>query len=149
MKLLKLYSWITGTMGDFIKPFSENKALYNQARAFWNKLDNSAIVIVLMFIMLGIALAAYYYTSYNNKTGRRYTPKHWVYLLIATLIITFLATFAFEYIAVTPKLDGATWLEVKIAFANALYAGGIYLLTSFVWCNWLPTNAYRLLKMKK
>lgn len=37
MKLLKLYSWITGTMADFAKPFSENKALYNQAKGFWNK----------------------------------------------------------------------------------------------------------------
>ena len=67
MKLLKLYGWITGSMADFTKPFSENKALYNQAKGFWNKLENSSLVIVLIFLILGIAWAAYYYTSYNNS----------------------------------------------------------------------------------
>lgn len=146
MKLLKLYSWITGTMADFAKPFSENKALYNQAKGLWNKLENSSLVIVLIFLVLGIALAAYYYTSYNNKPGRHYTPKHWILMFLATAIVTFLVTLGFEYLAVEPKINGAFLLEVKIAIANALYAVLIYLLTSIVWCNTLPTNAYKMFK---
>ena len=146
MKLLKLYSWITGTMADFAKPFSENKALYNQARGFWNKLENSSLVIVLIFLVLGIAWAAYYYTSYNNSPGRHYTPKHWILMLLVTVIVSFLVTLGFEYFAVEPKINGAFLLEVKIAIGNALYAALTYLLASIVWCNTLPTNAYRLFK---
>lgn len=146
MKLLKLYSWITGTMADFAKPFSENKALYNQAKGFWNKLENYSILIVLLFLVLGIACAAYYYTSYNNSPGRHYTPKHWILMLFVTIIVTFLVTLGCEYLAVEPKINGAFGVELKIAIANAIYAGLAYLLTSIVWCNTLPTNAYRMFK---
>lgn len=146
MKLLKLYSWITGTMADFTKPFSENKALYNQAKGFWNKLENFSLIIVLIFLILGIAWAAYYYTSYNNSPGRHYTPKHWILLLLATVVVTFFVTLGFEYLAVEPKINGAFLLEVKIAIANALYAALAYLITSIIWCNTLPTNAYRMFK---
>ena len=146
MKLLKLYSWITGTMADFAKPFSENKALYNQAKGFWNKLENNSLLIVLIFLVLGFAWAAYYYTSYNNSPGRHYTPKHWILLLLTTIVVTFLVTLGFEYLAVEPKINGAFLLEVKIAIANALYAAFIYLLTSIVWCNTLSTNANKMFK---
>ena len=149
MKLLKLYSWIAGNMADFAKPFSDNKALYNQARGFWNKLENASTFIVIIFIVLGVALAVYYYTQYNDKPGRRYTPKHWAFMLLGTVIVTFFLTLLFEYFAVEPKLKGAFLLEVKVALANALYAAGIYLLTSFVWCNCFRTNAYRFLKLRK
>ena len=146
MKLLKLYSWITGTMADFVKPFSENKALYNQAKGFWNKLENYSILIVLLFLVLGIACAAYYYTSYNNSPGRHYTPKHWILMFLITVVVTFLVTLGCEYLAVEPKINGAFGVELKIAIANAIYAGLAYLLTSIVWCNTLPTNAYRMFK---
>ena len=146
MKLLKLYSWLTGSMADFAKPFTENKALYNQARAFWNKLENSSAVIVLIFLVLGIALAAYYYTSYNNSPGRHYTPKHWLFLLLGTILATFLVTLGCEYFAVKPTVQGAFLLEVKIAVVNALYSAAIYFVTSVVWCNFFRTNAYKLFK---
>ena len=133
-------------MADFVKPFSENKALYNQAKGFWNKLENSSLVIFLIFLVLGIAWAAYYYTSYNNNPGRHYTPKHWILMLLVTVVVTFLVTLSFEYFAVEPKINGAFLLEVKIAIANAFYAALAFLFTSIIWCNTLPTNAYRMFK---
>lgn len=133
-------------MADFAKPFSENRALYDQAKGFWNKLENSSLIIVLIFLVLGIAWAAYYYTSYNNNPGRHYTPKHWILMLLVTVVVTFLVTLGFEYFAVEPKINGAFLLEVKIAIGNAFYATLAYLLTSIVWCNTLPTNAYRMFK---
>lgn len=147
MKLLKLYSWIAGNMADFTKPYTENKALYSQARAFWNKLENSSMLIVLIFLVLGIAMAAYYYTSYNNRPGRHYTPKYWLIMLVVTFVLTFIVTFGFEYLTLKTTINGATMLEVKIAIGNAIYAAGIYVLTSIVWCNLpLTTNAYKLFK---
>lgn len=146
MKLLKIYKWIAGGMPDFTRQFQENEQLYKQAQAFWNKLENSSLLIVLIFLVLGIALAAWYYKPYNNKPGRHYTPKHWAIFLIVTFVVTFLVTLGFEYFAVHSKLQGAFMLEAKIALGNAIYAMGMYLITSLVWCNWLPTNAYRMFK---
>ena len=146
MKLLKLYDWIAGSMTDFTSQFKNNEALYNQARAFWNKLEGPSSIIVLIFVVLGIALAAFYYKPYNNLPGRHYTPKHWFIFLAITFVITFLLTFGFEYIAVEPRLNGAMLLEIKVALGNAIYASILYFVVSVVWCNAFPTNAYRWFK---
>lgn len=133
-------------MNDFTRPFADNKALYNQARAFWNKLENVSSVIVLICFVLGLAIAAYYYSQYNNKPGRHYTPKHWLIWLAVTVVATLVLTLGFEYFAVAPKIKGSFILELKIAFGNAIYASVVYFLTSVVWCNFGKTNAYRLFK---
>lgn len=146
MKPLDLYEWIAGSMSNFTKPFQENEALFNQAKAFWRHLDGSMMVVIAIFIVLGIALAATYYKPYNDLPGRHYRPTHWLVFLVITFILTFAVTWGFEYIAVKPVLQGAAVLEMKVAFGNALYASGIYLATSWVWCSFLPTNAYRILK---
>lgn len=146
MKLLKLYSWISGSMTDFTKPFKENEALYKQARAFWGQLENNSMVVFLICIVLGIALAIYYYKPYNDSPGRHYTLKHWLIFLFITFVLTFVVTFGFEYLAVTPKLSGAMGLEAKIALGNAIYASILYFITSVVWCNVGSTNACRIFK---
>ena len=147
MKLLPIYKLFAGTQTDFTKPFRENEALFKQAQAFWNKLESGSLIIVLIFIVLGILLAVYYYQPYNNIHGRHYTPMHWLGFLVGTFILTFLVTWGFEYFAVPPKLDGAFILELRIALGNALYATLLYFIISWIWCqfNW-PTNAYRFLK---
>lgn len=147
MKLLKLYDLIAGSKTDFTSQFKNNDALYKQANSFWNQLEGSSAIIVLMFVVLGIAWAATYYKPYNNKPGRHYTPKHWLLFLALTFVSTLLLTFGFEYFAAHPSLNGAMLLELKIAIGNALYASLLYFVTSFVWCNWFPTNAYRWFKL--
>lgn len=147
MKLLWFYKWITGTMSDFAKPFQGNDALYNQARLFWGHLESLSTITVAIFFMLGIAMTIIYYKPFNEIPGRHYKPKYWIWFLIGTIVLSFVTTLGFEYIAVTPKLNGAFVLELKIAIANALYSGAVYLLTSWLWCQFnFPTNAYRLIK---
>lgn len=146
MKPLDLYEWIAGSMSDFTKPFQENEALFNQAKAFWKHLDGSMIVVIAIFVVLGIALASTYYKPYNDKPGRHYSPTHWLIFLAITFVLTFAVTWGIEYIAVKPVLKGATMLEMKVALGNAIYASVLYFITSVVWCNALPTNAYRLFK---
>ncbi len=146
MKAIEIYGWIAGSMSDFTKPFQENEALFNQAKAFWRHLDSTMIIVFGIFVGLGIGLAIYYYTKYNNVPGRHYKPKHWFIFLVITIIATFALTWAFEYIAVKPVLNGAAILEMKIALGNAIYATVVYFITSVVWCNALPTNAYRIFK---
>lgn len=146
MKPLDLYEWIAGSMSNFTKPFQENEALFNQAKSFWRHLDGSMMVVIAIFIVLGIALAITYYKPYNDKPGRHYRPTHWLIFLAITFVLTFSVTWGFEYIAVKPVLKGAAMLEMKIALGNAIYASVLYFVTSVVWCNALPTNAYRLFK---
>ena len=147
MKLLKLYQWITGTMADFTKPFQDNDALYKQAQAFWKQLDVSSIIFVAIFLLLGIVMASIYYKPFNDKPGRHYKPKYWIYFLLTTFVLTLLVTLGCECAIAQPKLDGSFVLELKIAVANAIYSSFIYIFVSWIWCQFnLPTNAYRLIK---
>lgn len=146
MKLLYFYKWIAGSMTDFVNQFKNNEALYNQARAYWNKLESSSSIILIILLVLGISMAVFYYQPYNNSPGRHYTPKHWFTFLVITFVLTFFVTWGFEYLAVPPKLDGATVLQLKIALCNAIYASLLYFIVSIIWCFALPTNAYRLFK---
>jgi hypothetical protein len=146
MKNLDFYKWIAGSANDFTKRFSENEVLYNRARGFWHQLEGDGLIIIALFVVLGILFAWCYYGPYNEKPGRHFKPKNWLVFMLITFVASFVATLVFEYIVAAPKLDGALMLEVKIALGNAVYATLVYLLTSVVWCNWLPTNAYRLLK---
>lgn len=147
MKLLDLYEWIAGSMSSFTKPFQENEALFNQAKAFWRHLEGSTMITIAIFVVLGILLASIYYKPYNDKPGRHYRPTHWLFFMIGTFVLTLLVTWGYEYFAVKPVLKGALMLEFKVALGNAIYATGLFLLTSLVWCNTpLPTNAYKLFK---
>jgi membrane-associated HD superfamily phosphohydrolase len=146
MKILSFYKWIAGSMTDFINQFRNNEVLYNQARAYWNKLESSSSIILLIFIVIGIAMAFCYYQPYNNRPGRHYTPKHWLIFLAITFVLTFFVTWGFEYFAAKPVLDTTTMLQLKIALGNAIYASLLYFVVSVVWCFAFPTNAYRLFK---
>ena len=133
-------------MIDYVNHFRNNQALYNQARAYWNKLESFSSIIFIIFLFFGILMAAIYYLPYNNRSGRHYTPKHWLLFLSITFVLTFIVTWAFLYIGVPPRLDTTAFLQLKIAFGNAIYASVLYFIVSVVWCLALPTNAYRLFK---
>ncbi len=146
MKLLPLYKWIAGSQNDFTKQFQNNDQLFNQARSFWNKLDGAMWIVVICMLVLGIGVAVYYYTIFNNASGRRYKPIKWFYFLIASFLLTLFSTYVIEYLVCEPKLNGSAILEFMVAIGNALYACIVYFITSVIWCNALPTNAYRLFK---
>ena len=145
MKLLELYRPFAGSKTDFIKAFRDNDSLYEQAIKFWDGLESLSVYILMICVVLGIGLAIYYYTIYNNHPHRHYTPQKWFLWMGITLLSVFILTLSFELLAMKPKLDGAFMLETKIALGNAVYAILIYLMISFVWCMSLPTNAYRFL----
>lgn len=148
MKLLSFYKWFAGSMTDFVNQFRNNEALYNQARAYWNKMESSAAFIILIFLGLGILLSVIYYQPYNNRPGRHYTLNHWLIFLAITFVLAFFVTWGFEYIVAPPKLAGSTMLQLKIALGNAIYASFLYIFISWIWCQFkLPTNACRLIKI--
>ena len=149
MKILNLYKWIAGSMADFTNQFKNNESLYNQAKAYWDKLDSLSAIIFIILVVLGIAMAYIYYQPYNNKPGRHYHPRHWFYFLLATIILTFLVTWGFEYLAIPPKIKGSGGILLRIAFCNAIYSLIPYIIISIIWCYIFPTNAYRLFKFNK
>ena len=145
--MLSFYKFIAGTMTDFLSQYKNNVALYNQARAYWSKMESFSAIILLIFIFFGIVMAFWYYQPYNNRAGRHYKPTNWLYFLLGTFVLSFLVTWGFEYLAVPPKLDGTTILQIKIAMGNAICASFLYILISWVWCQFnFPTNACRFLK---
>lgn len=148
MKLLWIYKWFTGSMSDFTKPFEENDVLFNQAKAFWHRLDSFSIVTIAICVIAGILLAITYYKPYNDVPGRHYKPSHWCFFLIGTFVLTLVVTFIAELILVHPSISGATMLEFRVALGNAIFASGLYFVVSLAWCNLWPTNAYRFLKFK-
>lgn len=148
MKNLDLYKWIAGSVNDFTKPFSQNEALYSRARGFWGQLEGSGMIMFIVCgIIVGLLLAYSYYKPFNEKAGRHYKPKYWIFFIAITFAASLIITLLFEYIVATPKLDGAFGLEIRIAIGNAVYATLVYFLISVVWCNWFSTNAYRLFKI--
>lgn len=149
MHAIDIYKWIGVSGNGFKKQFHGNDALYKQAKIFWSTLDSNAMVIIVIFLILGILLASYYYTTYNNMPHRHYHPKQWLGWLLITSVLSLMVSFVVLLIMAPARLHGAMFLEIKISFANAIYAAIIYFVMSFVWCNWLPTNAYRMFKIKK
>lgn len=146
MKWMDAYGWMAGSMSDFTKPFQENEALFNQAKAFWRNLEGWALMLLLIGLLFGVLLAWRYYGPHNSKPHRHYTPWQWGLFAVITFIGCLLVTLVVECGLAKPVLDGAGLLESKIAFCNALYAAIIYWIASVVWCNWFPTNAYRWFK---
>ena len=147
MKALDLYFC---SFSDFSKPFRDNEVLYKQARDFWSQLDSVAWGTFGVAMLAGFSFAVYYYTVFNNKTGRHYKPKYWWIFMLLTFLITLLVCLILELIIVSPRLDGAFYVELKVAAISALYSLVPFIFVSFSWCNFsLPTNAYRYLKISK
>lgn len=147
MNLINIY-FLIGSKASFLNRFRDNDALYSQAQNFWNELDDSAYIFILLFLVLGIGLAWYYYQPFNNQPGRHYHPKYWLGGLIACFIITLFLTLIMAYLMATPKLTGTWPLELKLSLNNAIYSFITYIITSFIYCNiGLPTNAYRIFKI--
>lgn len=147
MKLFDIYTLWIGKEAAFLNKFQSNDQLYAQAQTFWNKLESNSIVFFGILLLLGIGLACYYYTPFNKMAGRHYHPKWWVIFMVICFVSTLLVTLGTAYFFIAePKLEGAFMLEFKLSLVNSLYATILYFLTSYIYCNWLPTNAYRLLK---
>lgn len=146
MKLFDIYNWAIGSKASFLNSFQNEEELYAQAQQFWNGLESNAFIFAGIFLVMGAVWAWTYYGRYNNKPGRHYHPKHWVLLLALCAVLTFCLTLGAAYLYEAPKLNGAWPLEIKLSLANTLYALIIYILGSVIYCNYLPTNAYRLFR---
>lgn len=141
-----LYEWITGPKSKFVNTFADNDFLYSQAKILWEHLAGLTIFMLLLFVIIGFSVAYLYYGPYNNRPGRHYKLKYWLSFLFITFVSCCGITLFFETSLVSKHLDGSWILMIKIALANAVYASLIYIISSVIWCNCLPTNACRIFK---
>lgn len=143
MNLLDLFGV---SLSDICKPYADNVALYNQARAFYQQLESFSSFFLVLSVVLSIVVAWLYFGPYNNRPGRHYRLMCWIVSLLLTAILTFGVTFGIECLAVTTNIRGAWLYEIQIAAISCCYAIVFYLLATFVIHNWLPTNACRFFK---
>ena len=145
MKLLNFYPAIPSERA-FVNSFNEN--LQGIAKHFWHDLNGIAPFFIVTAIGVGVATCWYYYRPYNNKPGRHYKPSHWFKFMLICFLLTLGVTLGFEHFIKT-TLNGAGMTMFWIALNNALYSIVVYFVMSLMWCNFLPTKAYRYLKLKK
>lgn len=136
------------TKGKFLNGFAHNEQLKTQADNVWRQLDGLSPVLLIACVVIGIGLAVFYYTAYNEMPGRHYKVKHWLLWGVISFALTLIATAIIEYVGIKTNLkSGISSLYWLCAINNALYSLILYFLTSVVWCNCFRTNAYKFLKI--
>lgn len=145
MSLINFF-FLLPSKGKFLNGFT-NEQLKSQADNVWRHLDGMSPVLLIAGVAIGIALAVFYYTAYNEMPGRHYTVKHWTIWAIISFVLTLVVTAVIEHIFIKTNLkSGISSLYWLCAINNALYSLILYFVASLVWCNFLPTNAYKFLK---
>ena len=149
MDLSTFYGWFGVNYASLIDANKDNN-MGDSAMTAWANLSQLTLLFFVGMVLISFLSAIYYYTEYNNLPKRHYTPKQWLLVGLGTIALIFGLTFICAYcLEKTDAINGLIALELKLSLCNALYAAGIYLLVSFIWCNVpeLPTNAYRILKI--
>ena len=149
MDLSTFYGWFGVNSASLIDANKDNN-MGDSAMIAWANLSQWAILFFAGMAVLSVSLAYYYYTEYNNQPKRHYTPNQWMIMGLGTIGSVFVLTFVCAYcIERTNAINGLIALELKLSLCNAIYATGIYILVSFIWCNIpeLPTNSFRFLKI--
>lgn len=146
MHCLKLYQILIGNKASFLQPYTGEglEGSYNQASMFWDKLDAASIFFVLIFFIVGIGMAAYYYGPFNNQPNRHYLPKYWWIFLAVSAIVSFGLTCVAATLAASSSLNGTWTIILRIALENAFLSIVVFFFTSVIWCKWGKTNAYRM-----
>ena len=146
MGIIKIF-FLLPTKGKFLQNFAHSDQLKAQAEQVWRQLDGLSPILLILSAVIGIGLAIFYYTGYNEMPGRHYKIKHWGLWAAIAFVLTLIGTAVIEYVGIKTHLNsGLTSLYWLCAINNALYCLILYFATSVVWCNFCRTNAYKFLK---
>lgn len=146
MSIIKIF-FLLPTKGKFLQNFANNDQLKAQAELVWRQLDGLSPIMFILSVIIGIGLAIYYYTGYNEVPGRHYKIKHWGLWAAIAFVLSLVVTAVIEYVGIKTHLNsGLTSLYWLCAINNALYCLILYFVTSVFWCNFCRTNAYKFLK---
>lgn len=132
----------------FLAQFTDEQ-VKAQALQVWNQFDNwSWLMVVGAAVITFLAVWVYYGPFNNAKKGRHYHPKWWALFYVLTLLIVFAgsmgACVGFIETHLNSRLLIPYYLEASLS--NTIYSLVLFFLLSWIWCSFLHTNAYRLLK---
>lgn len=144
------FFFLLPTKAKFLHGFAQNEQLKSKAESVWQQLDGWSPWLLILTVVLGIGIAAYYYSAFNQMPGRHYKIKYWGFSFAIAIAISLIATAAIEYIFIQTNMK---WRELHqlywlFALNNAFYCAILYFLTSVVWCNYFSTNAYKFLRFR-
>lgn len=143
MKLLNFYQPAIPSERAFLNSFQSD--LQDIAKHFWHDLNGVAPFFIVTALVVGLVTCWYYYGPYNNQPGRHYKPSYWGWFMLICFLGALIATLVIEHVMVKTTFNGAGMTMFWIALQNAVYSTLIvYLPMSFVWCEALPTKAYRI-----
>lgn len=147
MGIIKIFFFLP-SKGKFLQAFGDNDQMKAKADMVWRQLETWSPVLLILAAVIGIGLAVYYYTLYNEMPGRHYRISHWLRWAGCAFISSLVVTAGIEYFGINTNIGNhVTSLYTLCALNNALYCLILYFLTSLVWCNFCRTNAYRFLKL--
>lgn len=102
-----------------------------------------------LYVIFGVALftCISYYTWYNNIVkpwGYHYRKRHWFVWMIISMVLMSVGTYIIENrCLVNIDLPGTSEFIFMLYVVNLLFIVLVYFFLSMIWCNCLPTNAYR------
>lgn len=115
------------------------------ASKFWNSIDMNDVWMVLIMVVITAAICYVFFIPFNKKPGRHYLPSYCALFGVGAILLSFGATLL--YCSLIVKVSYDTSFVMKVAAINALYSLLLYLILSFIYCNYSSTNAYRWFKI--
>ena len=134
------YNWF---LPDLTEKISENEDFLDTLLACEDILFGSCLACVLLPVIL-------YYWLYTKRCdfGYHYRVKHWV----GWMIVFFAIMTALEWLWPLQELDELFMDDIesikwRLYWGNCVLYFVTFLMISWFWCQFLPTNAYRFLKI--
>lgn len=115
------------------------------ASRFWNSIDMNDVWMVLIMAAITAIICYAYFIPFNNKPGRHYLPSYCAIFGAFSLLLSFGATLF--YCSLIVKINYDMSFVMKVAAINTVYSLLLYLILSFIFCNYSSTNAYRWFKI--
>lgn len=151
--MIPFYDWILPNKMKYCLSFGDNQAKQKAAEEFVRSLSDKEIFALIICIVIALIGSASYYWWYNEikwPFGYHYRKRHWFGWLVITCLMAALFTLGICILFLSNmNLEGTGAFVLRLCVANVAYAIVIYGLISVLWCNVLPTNAYRWFKFKK
>lgn len=123
---------------------TDNEIFMNSLLACEDKLFISCIGCALLLVFL-------YYGLYTKRCfwGYHYRVKHWVGWIIGFFIIMTAVAWLWPLQELEePKTIDIETIQWRLYWGNVVLYSFTSLFLSWFWCQFLPTNAYRFLKIR-
>lgn len=127
---------------------ANNNLPENIVDGIWDKLNLTAMIILIAMAVISIVAVISYYTWYNERPGRHYTPQKWCMIFAIEVLLVLIVSAGVAY-GFYPSGDFKKLLnyEIQMVLLNTLYSLIPYFVLSWFWCQFgWPTNAYRYIK---